>query len=165
MGDMRLMLLLGLSLLSCLPPAMEVDAGPAGGGGGAATGGGGGSATVDAGPTYPDGGGLSRYWDGGACAVKTDCPCFSSDDCGPGFVCHAEDNSGLNVFCVAGARGAGLAGDACATEADCLSALCTDSTSAGKRCSALCSVAAECPATLPRCLRLGFGVDRSLCSP
>jgi hypothetical protein len=39
--------------------------------------------------------------------VKNDCPCFSSDDCGPGFTCRSEDSSGLNVFCVPGARGVG----------------------------------------------------------
>ena len=138
--------------------------GGATGGGGGATGGGGGATDAGA-TTYADGGTRSRFWDGGACAVETDCPCFSSDDCGPGFYCHSKDSTGANVFCVAGARGTGLAGDTCAGEADCLSALCTDSTSTGMRCSALCDVPAECPATLPRCTYIGFGVDRSICAP
>lgn len=119
---------------------------------------------VDAG-TYADGGSPNRYWDGGTCTLATDCPCFSSDDCGPGFYCHSEDSTGLKVFCVPGARGTGLAGDPCAGEADCLSALCTDSSSTGKRCSALCDLPAECPPTLPRCVYIGFGVDRSICAP
>lgn len=146
------------------------DGGGPGGGAGGGTGGGGGD-SLDAGAddagatTWPDGGSLFRYWDGGACAVKTDCPCFSSEDCGPGFTCHSEDNTGTQVWCVAGARGAGLAGDACTGEADCLSALCTDSASAGMRCSALCDTAADCPASLPKCQYIGFGVDRSICAP
>ena len=128
--------------------------------------------TTDAGPTdagTPDGGsadaGSSRYWDGGTCAVKTDCPCFSSDDCAPTFWCHSEDNTGANVFCIPGARGAGAAGAACVGETDCASALCIDSSTAGQRCSAICDQPAECPASLPKCLYVGFGVDRSLCSP
>lgn len=135
------------------------------GGGGGTTGGGGGT-PIDAGPsTYADGGSRYRFWDGGACTVETDCPCFSSDDCGPGFYCHSKDSTGANVFCVPGARGTGLAGGACAGEADCSSALCTDSSSTGMRCSALCDVPAECPVTLPRCTYIGFGVDRSICAP
>ena len=135
-----------------------------GGGAGGGTGGGGG--TVDAGPTtYPDGGSRFTYWDGGTCAVKTDCPCFSSDDCGPGFTCHSEDSTGVNVFCIPGARGAGLVGAGCIGEADCASALCTDSASAGMKCSALCGGAVDCAPSLPRCIDIGFGVNRSICSP
>jgi hypothetical protein len=112
----------------------------------------------------PDGGSTSRYWDGGACAVKTDCPCFSSDDCGPGFTCHSEDATGVNVFCVAGPRGDAGVGAPCTVEADCQSALCTDS-SAGQRCSALCTTASDCPSSLPKCTYVGFGVERSVCGP
>lgn len=124
-------------------------------------------AGVDAGQLtyYPDGGSQQRYWDGGTCAVKTQCPCFSSDDCGPGFNCHSEDSTGLHIYCVPGARGAGSVGDPCTVEGDCQSALCTDSASTGQRCSALCDLAAECPSTLPRCTWIGFGVDRSICAP
>jgi len=140
------------------------DGGGAGGGAGGGTGGGGG--TVDAGPTtYPDGGSRFAYWDGGTCAVKTDCPCFSSDDCGPGFTCHSEDSTGVNVFCIPGARGAGLVGAGCIGEADCASAPCTDSTSSGMKCSALCGGAVDCVPSLPRCIDIGFGVNRSICSP
>lgn len=123
-------------------------------------------AGVDAGvlPRYPDGGSQQRYWDGGTCAVKTDCPCFSSDDCAPDRSCHSEDATGLHVYCAPGARGAGQVGAPCTAEGDCLSALCTDSTTTGQRCSALCDVAAECPTTLPRCW-IGFGIDRSICAP
>ncbi len=118
------------------------------------------------GPTkYPDGGSLFRYWDGGTCTVKTDCPCFSSDDCGPGFTCHSEDTSGTNVFCVPGTRGAGLVGAPCAGEADCLSALCIDSATTGQNCSALCDSVADCVSALPRCLYIPFGPAQSICSP
>jgi hypothetical protein len=119
--------------------------------------------TSDAG-TSADAGPAGRYWDGGTCAVKTDCPCFSSDDCGPGFTCHSEDSTGTHVYCEPGSRGTGAAGAPCSTEADCQSALCVDGTS-GTRCSVLCSTPNDCPASLPRCTYVGFGVERSLCSP
>ncbi|MFZ5438458.1 MAG: hypothetical protein ACOZQL_00550 [Myxococcota bacterium] len=122
-------------------------------------------ARVCAARLYADGGSRSRFWDGGACVTKTDCPCFSSDDCGPTFTCHSEDDTGLHVYCVPGARGDGGVGAPCVGEADCESALCTDSSSAGKRCSALCDVAAECPTSLPRCTYIGFGIERSICAP
>ncbi len=145
---------------------LDPNGGDGGGAGGGTGGGGGGGSIFDAGRTqYPDGGSLFRYWDGGTCRVKTDCPCFSSDDCGPGFYCHSEDSSGQRVFCIAGTRGEGLVGDGCAGEAACLSALCTDSADAGMRCSALCGGAVDCDPTLPRCITIGFGVDRSLCGP
>jgi hypothetical protein len=96
--------------------------------------------------------------------VKTDCPCFSSDDCGPGFSCQSEDATGLNVFCKPGPRGDGGVGAPCAGEADCDSALCVSATG-GDRCSALCSGPQDCPPSLPTCLFVGFGIDRFLCSP
>lgn len=126
-------------------------------------------AGVDAGARpgfYADGGSMHRYWDGGSCAVKTDCPCFSSDDCGPGFTCRSEDSSGNNVWCVPGARGDGGVGATCTGEADCLSALCVSgSGSTSSVCSALCDSVADCPAVAPRCTYIGFGVDRSICRP
>lgn len=126
-----------------------------------------GAETPDAGSGgWPDGGALSPYWDGGTCAVKEDCPCFSSDDCGPGFTCHSEDDTGYEVWCVPGQRGTGLAGDPCTGEADCLSALCTDSVDVGvMRCSSLCGDDADCPPSQPRCTYIGFGIDRSICAP
>ncbi|MFT3712582.1 MAG: hypothetical protein QM817_33455 [Archangium sp.] len=151
------------------------DGGGPGGGGGTTGGGGGGGTdagnTVDAGrldagaTTYPDGGSISRYWDGGSCAVKTDCPCFSSDDCGPGFFCHSEDTTGTKVWCVPGARGPGAVGAPCSSEADCFSSLCIEASDGGNGCSALCETAAECAPSLPQCRYIGFGVDRSICSP
>ncbi|HEY1088495.1 MAG TPA: hypothetical protein VGE37_12400 [Archangium sp.] len=142
-----------------------------GGGGGAATGGGGGSATgggtgSDAGSdVYPDGGSWYRYWDGGSCATKTDCPCFSSDDCGPGFRCVSEDSSGTNVWCKPGARGDGGPGVTCTGEAQCFSALCVSGASSAQYCSGLCDTAADCAPNVPRCQYVGFGVDRSICVP
>lgn len=119
----------------------------------------------DAGPVTVDAG-CCDFWDGGSCAVKTDCPCFSSDDCPPTHWCHSEDDTGANVFCIPGARGTGLVGDGCTGETDCRSALCISSSTAGMRCSALCvEDAGTCHPSLPRCLYVGFGVDRFLCSP
>ncbi len=97
--------------------------------------------------------------------VKTDCPCFSNDDCGPGFRCVSEDNTGTQVWCVPGARGTGAPGDVCTVEGDCASALCVEPNMGPSRCSRLCETANDCPPTLPRCLYIGFGVDRSICSP
>jgi hypothetical protein len=114
---------------------------------------------------YPDGGSWYRHWDGGSCAVKTDCPCFSSDDCGPGFTCVSEDSSGTNVWCKPGARGDGGVGVTCTGEADCFSALCVSGASTAEYCSALCDSNADCPSTLPRCQYVGFGVERSICAP
>lgn len=152
--------------------ATDSGAGGGGGGGGAVLdagtggGGGGGGMTMDAGLSrYADGGSTSRYWDGGTCATKSDCPCFSSDDCGPGFRCVSEDSSGLNVFCVPGARGAGFVGAPCTGESDCFSALCVSGSDGGQACSALCDVVAECAPTVPKCTYVGFGIDRSICSP
>lgn len=108
----------------------------------------------------------SRFWDGGACLVKTDCPCFSSDDCGPGFTCHSEDTTGLHVYCVPGARGAGGLNAPCTGEADCASALCVDADTTGMRCSVLCDEdAGVCAGALADCLTIGFGIERSICSP
>lgn len=123
-------------------------------------------AGLDAGASgrYPDGGTMYRNWDGGTCAVKADCPCFSSDDCGPGFVCRSEDSTGLAVYCVPGERGDGGVGAPCQTEADCVSALCIDR-SAGSFCSAICSSAADCVPSLPRCLPLAFGPPQPICAP
>ncbi len=106
----------------------------------------------------------SRYWDGGSCAVKTDCPCFSSDDCAPSFYCHSENASGADVYCVPGARGDGGLGTPCTGEADCSSALCIEHTS-GDRCTVLCENMSECGNGFPKCLYVGFGVDRSICAP
>lgn len=117
----------------------------------------------DAGPTPVDAG--SEYWDGGACADKRECPCFSSDDCAPTHVCHSEDDSGLAVFCIPGARGPGSAGATCRGQGDCASALCVDGANSAQVCSVLCASPADCPAVLPRCLFIGFGVDRSICAP
>ena len=121
-------------------------------------------AGTDAGSTT-DAGNPSRYWDGGTCTVKTDCPCFSNDDCAPDFHCVSEDATGLHVYCLPGARGTGAPGTACTVEGDCASALCVEPSSGPHLCSRLCDVPADCPSSLPRCIYIGFGVDRSVCSP
>lgn len=125
---------------------------------------GGGAGSGGAPLTYPDAGTTTRYWDGGTCTGQS-CPCFSSDDCGLTQYCHSLDTSGANVFCTAGYRGAGLVGAPCSGESDCFSALCVEASDGGKSCSALCDSATECVPALPKCLYVGFGIDRSLCSP
>lgn len=164
---MRTALVLSAWLVSCGAVTAPVDAGPDAGPPGAADAGADGG--LDAGPrrgVYPDGGSMYRFWDGGACAVKTECPCFSSDDCGPGFTCRSEDSSGTQVWCVPGARGDGGVGAACSLEGDCLSALCVTGGSASQSvCSALCDTAADCAPAVPRCTYIGFGVDRAICQP
>jgi len=179
---MRVLLLLACSVVAfaaCSPgsgaDAGTVDAGPTDAGptdAGATDAGSTDAGSTDAGTTdagSTDAGrtdaGSSRFWDGGSCAVKTDCPCFSSDDCAPTFWCHSEDNTGTKVFCIPGSRGPGAAGATCVGETDCASALCIDSSTAGQLCSALCDKPADCPSSLPKCTYVGFGVDRSLCSP
>ncbi len=144
-----------------------VDAGPpdaslpdAGGGGG-----GGDAGAQDAGGGSVDAGNPSRFWDGGSCMPKDDCPCFSSDDCAPTFTCRSEDMSGTRVFCEPGARGVGAVGAPCVDEASCQSALCVSGRGdAGSRCSALCETAADCAPSVPRCVFLAFA-DRRMCLP
>ncbi|MER2559700.1 MAG: hypothetical protein ABTQ32_03215 [Myxococcaceae bacterium] len=154
---MRAVLLL-VAISACSPVSLAVDAGVPDAGARDA------GQPVDAG-TPTDAGNPSRFWDGGSCAVKTDCPCFSSDDCAPTFRCFSEDTSGTNIWCLPGPRGAGVAGDVCTSETDCASALCIEPRVGAKRCSQLCDAPADCPSTLPRCLAIGFGVNRSICSP
>lgn len=91
--------------------------------------------------------------------------CFSNDDCPPAETCHSFDSTGERIYCVPGARGTSPAGAPCTSEADCASALCIESDKAGHLCSALCVDAGSCPPALPRCIYIGFGVDRSICSP
>jgi hypothetical protein len=140
----------------------HTDAGPEDAGTDAGTA----DAGADAGaPDAGDAGNPSRYWDGGSCTVKTDCPCFSSDDCAPTHWCQSEDETGANVFCVPGARGPGQVGDPCTGQEDCASALCIEASDGGEHCSALCDTMADCPAELPTCQYIGFGVERSICAP
>lgn len=133
-----------------LPDAGPTDAGRADAGSG------------DAG--LGDAGNPSRYWDGGACVPKEDCPCFSSDDCAPTFRCQSEDMSGTRVFCVPGARGPGATGQPCVDEASCQSALCVSGRDGGSLCSALCETVADCAASVPRCVFVAFA-DRRMCLP
>lgn len=88
------------------------------------------------------------------CNAPTDCPCFSNDDCPDGTRCHAASET--SVYCEPGARGTGAAGSVCSGENDCMSALCVDGTDQ-MRCSKTCTVPADCPAELPRCLG-GIGI-------
>lgn len=99
------------------------------------------------------------------CAVAGDCACFSNADCPAETRCHALDDSGTEVWCLPGARGAGALGEACTIDDDCASALCVEDANAELRCSILCTDETDCGGTLPRCLYIGFGVDESICAP
>jgi len=99
-----------------------------------------------------------------ACAAPEDCPCFSNYDCPSTHTCTSFDDTGENIFCVEGERGEGVAGEVCTGEASCESALCIEDDS-GSFCSDVCEDASTCPAVLPRCVFIGFGVDVSICAP
>ncbi len=99
------------------------------------------------------------------CAAAGDCACFSNADCPADTRCHALDNSGVEVWCLPGARGAGALGDTCTIDDDCGSALCVEDANADLRCSILCTDETDCGGSLPRCLYIGFGVDESICAP
>jgi hypothetical protein len=90
----------------------------------------------------------------GACATPDECPCFSNEDCPDGTRCHAADES--SVYCEPGPRGTGAPGATCSGENDCASALCVEGSDV-MRCSRTCTVPADCPAELPRCLG-GIGI-------
>jgi hypothetical protein len=143
-----------LLLLTCLALACgggdggDPDASPAGGGDG--------SSAADARATA-DASGL--------CSVPVDCPCFTNYDCPDSHACVSQDESGENVFCVAGPRGTGEAGEPCEGEKDCKSALCVEDDQGDLLCSDVCEEDRECPDNLPDCLYLGFGLDLSICAP
>jgi len=102
-----------------------------------------------------------------ACAGPGDCPCFSNYDCPATHTCTSLDDTGENVWCLIGARGAGVLGDICIGEADCETALCVEDNSPQEtfRCSDRCDDGDDCPAELPRCLFIGFGIDEMICAP
>lgn len=101
----------------------------------------------------------------GACAVAGDCPCFSNYDCPAATACTSLDDSGTQVWCLPGPRGAGAAGDACTGEADCATSLCVDALGGGLACSDRCLLPSDCPANLPACVFIGFGIDEMICAP
>jgi len=92
------------------------------------------------------------------------CPCFSNHDCPADHTCMSQDPGGNQVYCVLGARGTGVKGTPCSGEADCASALCVDDAQGGMRCSDECTGPGDCPASLPRCLLIGFGVNKQICA-
>jgi hypothetical protein len=100
-----------------------------------------------------------------SCEVAGDCACFSNADCPAPTRCHALDDSGEQVWCLPGARGAGGLGEACTIDDDCASALCVEDSAAALRCSILCDTDDDCGGTLADCLFIGFGVDESICAP
>lgn len=91
----------------------------------------------------------------GACAVPSECPCFSNYDCPQTHTCVSQDPSGTMVYCVEGQRGTGAPGTPCTGEQDCASALCVEDATNGMRCSDVCTTADTCPSELPRCIFLG----------
>ena len=99
------------------------------------------------------------------CEVAGDCACFANVDCPASTRCHALDDSGENVWCLPGPRGAGGLGVACTIDDDCASALCVEDGAADLRCSILCENDDDCSGTLADCLFIGFGVDESICAP
>jgi len=101
---------------------------------------------------------------GATCPTSTSCPCFTNYDCPAGYRCHSQDDTGTMVYCEQGARGTGAVGTACTGEADCASALCVDTDSAGMQCSDLCEDGTMCTADLPTCLFIATeGI--SICAP
>lgn len=99
------------------------------------------------------------------CEAAGDCACFSNADCPATTRCHALDDSGAQVWCLPGDRGAGGLGVACTVDDDCASALCVEDSEATLRCSILCDTDDDCGDTLADCLFIGFGVDESICAP
>jgi hypothetical protein len=138
------------------------------GGGGGATGAGGSGGTASAGgaggaPTTSSAGGAGGSAPIAACKDIGATDCFSSYDCPAADRCENRGTEAAPVpCCVPGARGKGKAGDPCSGEADCESALCVD----GKTCTSKCASAAECPASLPKCIPIALSGSNDLfCAP
>lgn len=102
-----------------------------------------------------------------SCSEIPAADCFSSFDC-PDAADRCE-NRGTPDFqvpcCVKGPRGTGKLGEACVGENDCVSALCLGSGST-YLCTDRCKSAAECPASLPKCITIAFsGSNDKFCTP
>jgi hypothetical protein len=93
--------------------------------------------------------------------------CFSSFDC-PDAQDRCENRGTADLAvpcCVKGARGPGKLGDPCVGENDCASALCVGD-APNYHCTDRCQSAAECPASLPKCITIAFsGSNDKFCTP
>lgn len=101
-----------------------------------------------------------------ACSEIPAMDCFSSYDC-PAAAdrCENRGTADLQVpCCVPGSRGAGKLGEACTGENDCKSALCLGKGTTNL-CTDRCMTAADCPASLPKCITIAFsGSNDKFCT-
>ena len=92
----------------------------------------------------------------------TACSEIGADECFSNYDCldandRCEDvgeEVGFVVCCVPGARGAGVAGDACTQEHDCASSICIDNL-----CSDTCTDVNDCPTSMQSCTPIAFSGD------
>jgi hypothetical protein len=102
-----------------------------------------------------------------SCSEIPAADCFSSFDCPDAADrCENRGTADLQVpCCVKGPRGTGKLGEACVGENDCVSALCLGAGST-YLCTDRCKSAAECPASLPKCITIAFsGSNDKFCTP
>jgi hypothetical protein len=102
-----------------------------------------------------------------SCSEIPAADCFSSFDCPDAADrCENRGTPDLQVpCCVKGPRGTGKLGETCVGENDCVSALCLGAGST-YLCTDRCKSAAECPASLPKCITIAFsGSNDKFCTP
>jgi hypothetical protein len=105
-----------------------------------------------------DGGGVDAGGfdeDGGLPADAAPLTCAFNRECAAAERCECDETSGC--FCLPGARGTGVLGDACTTGNDCASAVCVEGPTGGTSfCSDECGDDGDCMEPLARCLDVAF---------
>ncbi len=101
-----------------------------------------------------------------SCDQMGSAECFSNYDCPETMRCeNVGPVSDPVPCCVAGARGAGRAGEPCQSEGDCASGICIEHEGSG-RCSDRCARPEDCPAGMQRCIHVALsGSDDKWCFP
>ncbi len=121
----------------------------------------------------PDGGPLDRgavadlfRSDAGRCGELSATDCFSNLDCPTDRRCQSVDSVGLVVCCLPGPRGTKTAGESCAGESECASAVCVAKGDHPSVCSKDCQSEADCPTGMKDCKTIAFsGSSQQWCFP
>lgn len=105
--------------------------------------------------------------DASTCTELSFTECFANVDCTAALRCQNVGSEALPLACcVLGARGAKAAGEPCANENECASAVCIAKGSTGHRCSMDCTKDSDCPVGMQQCIPIAFsGSPLSWCFP
>lgn len=101
-----------------------------------------------------------------SCDELNSVDCFANNECDVASRCENVGTDSLPVACcVAGARGAGQAGESCVDENDCESGICIAG-SGPYMCSTTCNTVDDCPADMKNCTFIAFsGSNDMWCLP